>query len=119
MKRSGLRFRFDPLDILVWEFWHQCMWCGQNKWDCLHHIISPSSYGHRNTEANASILNSSPMHNHGCHLDNGRLHWRDMEIKLLQKTYDALTKRQGYRLKEIDREFIDTYMDSHYKQIKI
>ena len=114
MKNTGLKYRFAPLEKEVWMFWHRCMWCGENKWDCLHHIISPSSMGHQPGEFNASILNSSPMHNHKCHLDNGKLHHRDTEIKLLEKTMTVLIHKE-YKLTDLDREFIDAYRESHYK----
>ena len=72
--------------------------------------------GHKPGEFNTSILNSSPMHNHGCHLDNGKLHHRETEIKLLQKTMTAISL-QEYELTDLDREFIETYRDSHYQYI--
>ena len=116
MKNTGLQYRFNPHDKEVWMFWHRCMWCGQNRWDCLHHIISPSSRGHHKGEYNTSIFNSSPMHNHGCHLDNGKLHHREVEIKLLRKTMQAI-KMQGYKLNDLDREFFQVYEESHYNEI--
>lgn len=59
------------------------------------------------------------MHNRGCHLDNGKLHHRDTEILLLQKTFHALTKAQGYQLNSLDRQFIDAYYHTHFKDIYI
>ena len=117
MKNTGLQYRFSPLDKEVWFFWHKCMWCSKNRWDCLHHIISPSSRGHQHGDFNCSILNSSPMHNHGCHLDNPELHKREMEIKLLEKTMTALAYAH-YKVKELDRQFINTYQKTHYKHFK-
>lgn len=116
MKKKGLQYRFNPIDKEAWMFWRKCMWCGQNDWDCLHHIISPSSMNHKHGKFNESIFNSSPMHNSGCHLDNGRLHHGDVEIKLLDKTMQAL-KIQGYELTENDQEFFDAYHESHFKKI--
>lgn len=118
LQQKGLKHRFDPEDKEIWYFWHRCLWCGKNSWDCLHHIISPSSHGYREVEENRSILNSSPMHNHGCHLDNPELHNREMEIKLLEKTLISLSI-QGYDLKDIDRLFIKTYYDTHFNSIKL
>jgi len=114
MKQTGLQYRFDPLDTEVWMFWHRCMWCGQNKWDCLHHIISPSSRDHRHGDFNASILNSSPMHNHGCHLDNGELHHRETEIKLLEKTMMVLAHKH-YKATKLDKQFQMAYWETHFK----
>ena len=114
MKQTGLQYRFAPMDTDVWMFWHRCMWCGQNRWDCLHHIISPSSMDHKHGDFNTSILNSSPMHNHGCHLDNGKLHHRETEILLLEKTMTALAYKH-YRLTDLDKLFKETYHDTHFK----
>lgn len=114
IKRSGLQYRFSPIDTEIWLFHHKCMWCGRNRWDCLHHIISPSSMDHKHGDFNTSILNSSPMHNHGCHLDNGELHHQAVEIKLLEKTMTTLAYSH-YHLNDIDKQFIEIYWDTHYK----
>jgi len=116
MKKSGLQYRFSEIDKEVWMFWYKCMWCGKNQWDCLHHIISPSSMDHKHGDFNTSILNSSAMHNSGCHLDNGELHHRDVEIKLLKKTLDMLTFK-SYKLTEVDKEFQKVYWNTHFKYI--
>jgi len=116
MKKSGLQYRFSEIDKEVWMFWYRCMWCGKNQWDCLHHIISPSSMDHKHGDFNASILNSSAMHNNRCHLDNGELHHRDVEIKLLKKTLKMLMIK-GYKLTETDKEFQKVYWDTHFKYI--
>lgn len=102
------------MDKEVWLFHHKCMWCGRNKWDCLHHIISPSSHEHKHGEFNTSILNSSPMHNYGCHLNNGELHHRKVEIKLLEKTMTTLAYKH-YEMTDLDRQFQTTYWETHYK----
>lgn len=114
VKQSGLQYRFNPIDTEVWMFFYRCMWCGKNRWDCLHHIISPSSMDHKHGDFNTSILNSSPMHNHGCHLDNGQLHHKKIEIKLLEKTMSALAYNH-YKMNDIDKKFIDIYQDTHFK----
>ena len=114
MKNNGLQNRFAKGDTLVWMFWYQCMWCGENRWDCLHHIISSSSRDHQHGTFNESILNSSPMHNEKCHINNGELHHREVEIKLLEKTMTALAY-DDYILTNLDREFITAYWDTHFK----
>jgi hypothetical protein len=116
MKRSGLHNRFDKDELYIWNFWHKCLWCGQNKWDAIHHIISRSSPQYKEGSFNTSILNGAPIHNTRCHLYNPDLHRVEIEIKLLNKTLCAL-QAQGYRLNEKDREFMSAYMDSHYKFI--
>ncbi len=117
MKQTSLKYRFNSIDKEVWCFHNRCMWCGKNQWDCLHHIISPSSRGHKPGKFNASLLNSSPMHNRGCHIDNGELHHRDVEIKLLEKTMTVFSY-EGYKMTELDKEFTDTYRESHFKYFK-
>jgi len=69
---------------------------------------------HHDGDFNASILNSSPMHNFGCHIDNGKLHHVEYEIALLKKTYQALTQIQNYKLTERDIRFIGTYYETHF-----
>lgn len=117
MKQSGLKHRFNPIDTEVWMFHYPCMWCGKNRWDCLHHIISPSSHDYKLEDFNASILNSSPMHNSGCHLDNGELHHQEVEINLLEKTMTVLFYNH-YKLNDVDKLFIKTYWNSHFSHFK-
>jgi hypothetical protein len=118
MKNSGLHNRFNEDHKYVWLFHDKCMWCGGNRWDALHHIISPSSMDWKETDSNNSILNSCPIHNFVCHIDNPMLHNVNYERKLLRKTLDALFKND-YKLSEKDREFIKVYYESHFKYIKI
>lgn len=70
--------------------------------------------GHRHGDFNESILNSSPMHNHGCHLDNPELHKRETEIKLLEKTMTVLIHKE-YKLTKKDKSFQMAYWDTHYR----
>ena len=113
---KGLNHRFKKDETFEWLFWQRCMWCGENKWDALHHIISPSSRGYHKVDCNKSILNSCPIHNNKCHLNNSQLHQRENEIELFQKTFQALSSL-GYKLKEIDEQFMETYWESHYKNV--
>jgi hypothetical protein len=115
---KGLNHRFSKDETFDWLFWQRCMWCGENKWDALHHIISPSSRDYHKVDCNKSILNSCPIHNSKCHLNNSQLHQRENEIELLQKTFQALSSL-GYKLKEIDEQFMVTYWESHYKYVCI
>lgn len=118
MSTKGLQYRFKEEDTYAWLFFQRCLWCGENRWDALHHIISPSSYGHKEVKCNKSILNSCPIHNDKCHLQNGQLHKRDNETELLEKVITILANND-YRLKDIDKEFIKTYTESHFKNISI
>jgi hypothetical protein len=115
---AGLNHRFNKDDTFEWLFWQRCLWCGENRWDALHHVISPSSYGYQQLDCNESILNSCPIHNRACHLDNSQLHKRDNEVELLEKIILILSNND-YKLKEIDKNFIKAYYDSHYKHINI
>ena len=91
-----------------WHFHYECLVCGKNRWDALHHIISPSSMNYIKGDHNKSILNSCPIHNDKCHLGNGELHNEHKESELLQRTVDALLKLD-YKLKQIDLDFLETY----------
>ena len=73
--------------------------------------------GHRHGEFNASILNSCPIHNQSCHLNNGELHHRQTEINLLEKTMTYL-KYKDYKLNDIDKEFQMAYWESHFNNFK-
>lgn len=115
---TGLNYRFDTDDTFQWLFWQRCLWCGENRWDSLHHIISPSSYEHKDERCNMSILNSCPIHNEKCHLRNGQLHKRENEIELLEKVITILANN-NYKLKDIDKKFIKTYQESHFKNVCI
>ena len=116
MKNSGLSNRFSNRE--VWMFWHTCMWCGKGGFDSLHHIISPSSQHYHKGKFNSSILNSSPMHNCECHLDNPHLHKLKYERLLLEKTFKALANI-NYGLTSNDREFYRIYHATHYRGDKV
>ena len=106
---GGLRNRFDETELnSAWAFHYTCMWCGKNNADCFHHIMSPSSQRFKYGEFNNSILNSCPLNNFECHIGNGELHNPENEKKLLWKTLIALLA-SGYKLKNIDYEFLRNY----------
>lgn len=113
MKKSGLKNRFNPRVRELYTFWYQCFWCGENQYDCLHHIISPSSNGWKIGKHNTSPLNAAPMHNFSCHLDNGQLHSNDIERKLLIKAMRFL-RSIDYKFTDNDKEFFNKYKDTHY-----
>jgi len=128
MKRSGLRNRFSQETRSIWELdWHECMVCGLNQWNVLHHIISPSSRYYIDGKHNESAYNSCPIHNYkhpsadilkqrgysgqgvdlDCHIGNDAyLHSHIPE--LLKKTAYALD-RMWYASDENDREFLKVY----------
>ena len=116
MKNSGLQNRFPENIKYLWMFWYKCFWCGENNWDCLHHIISPSSYGFKRGKHNLSAINSCPIHNFGCHLDNGKLHNNKYEVKLLNKVIQYLIS-VNYKFNSTDKEFFKQYYDTHFSKI--
>ncbi len=103
-----LKNRFPQEVFAEWVFHYTCWICGQNTADALHHIISPSSEHFVGGDYNKSVLNSAPICNHKCHLYNPNLH--KMTKELLKKTYEEL-QRNGYKLKDIDIEFLRVYED--------
>ena len=54
------------------------------------------------------------MHNHKCHIDNGELHHREIEIKLLEKTMTVLAHKE-YKMLRKDKQFQMAYWDTHFK----
>ena len=116
MKNKGLSNRFPDKVRQLYTFWYNCFWCGKNRYDCLHHIISPSSFGYTRGKHNISPLNSAPLHNFTCHLDNGNLHQNEYEVKLMNKTVQFLSS-VDYKYTDNDKEFFNTYYKSHYKKL--
>jgi len=107
MLSTGLKNRFSEETKAEWIFWHECLVCGKNKWDALHHIISPSIEGYKNGTHNESVLNSCPIHNFGCHIDNEPFLTKSVGLLLL-KVYTALDEI-GYVFNENDRQFLEIY----------
>lgn len=109
MKKSGLQNRFNQEELnRVWGFHFSCLWCGKSHPDCFHHIKSLSSQDYQKGYFNRSVLNSCPINNFDCHLNNGELHKLENEKMLLGKVKDCLLK-SDYQLKQIDRIFMKTY----------
>ncbi len=91
-----------------WNYCYSCSICGQNSWDSLHHIISPSMRWYVSGKHNTSVLNSAPLCNFKCHLYNPNLGKKETVKILLNKTKDYLMG-EGYQLKEIDNKFLEIY----------
>ena len=112
---SNLKNRFPKNIRYVWEDWHSCLVCNANKWDALHHIISPSSMLFVPGDHNKSIYNSCPIHNFKCHIDNESLSKKKTIKRLLKKNSTALRflgyKPETEKQKERDREFKKVYND--------
>lgn len=111
MKNSGLSNRFSQEVRQQWIYWYSCLICGRNRWDALHHIISPSVRFYKVGKHNESILNSCPIHNFKCHIDNEHILFNDITLsEILEKTFLSLVEL-GYTLKQIDLDFLEVYRD--------
>ncbi|MFA5397976.1 MAG: hypothetical protein WC346_18335 [Methanogenium sp.] len=95
-------FTQETRDLFFWN--KKCWWCGQNHWNCLHHILGRVSN---------SPLNAAPIANFGCHIGNGKLSQFEVRKKMLKKTLEYLLEN-GYVLTEKDKEFKKKY-EKYYK----
>ena len=120
MKQSGLKNRFSSETRHVWLYWYDCLICGMNQIDTLHHIVSPSSRLYVDGDHNESVLNSCPIHNMkhpsaggeipNCHIGNEAYLYADETIKsLLNRVVRILLEDLGYQLKPRDIAFIQVY----------
>lgn len=101
-----MRNDFNQKDKLIWSENYECWECGQNHWDCLHHIMGrggPAGF------CESSIYNSAPLNNENCHLPiHGRLMKDFSRMKLLVKTKKYLDF-VGYKPTTKDYQFLDKY----------
>ena len=111
-----LKDRFPDEVKQYWTGWYVCLGkdfetdkeCNKNHADCLHHIIaSQSSYDYIKGKHNESILNSCPLNNDECHIHKNLHTFAKQKYFLLR--VKSILDSQGYRYKEIDREFIKKY----------
>lgn len=107
-----LQNRFNDKVRAAWVFWNKCMVCGENNWDSLHHIISPTSENYIKGKHNESAYNSCPIHNFKCHLYNEEIKKRESE--LLIKTFQALESEE-YKPTELDKRFLNKYKDLYVR----
>ena len=109
MKKSGTGNRFSKETRNEWLYWYECMICGKNQQDVLHHILCKSSHLYIDGNHNESVLNSCPIHNFVCHIGNeANLYKPETIMLLLKKTREAL-KGMGYIPNEKDRKFLSVY----------
>lgn len=109
MKNSGLSNRFSSETRHVWLYWYDCMVCGMNGIDALHHIISPSTRHYIKGAHNESVFNSCPIHNQKCHVGNEAWLFNDKNLRaLLWKTAEAL-QEMGYVPNQNDKVFLRMY----------
>lgn len=110
MKNNGLRNRFSDSVRNAWLYWYNCMVCNENGCEVLHHIISPSSQLYIDGDHNASIYNSSPVHNQKCHVGNEAWLYDPENIKaMLLRTRVAVNQFLDYEDTDIDRQFKQVY----------
>lgn len=113
LDNHGLQNRFPKGTREKWLWWYECLECGQNTWDALHHIISPTSEYYVKGNHNRSVLNSCPICNNKCHIGHeDKLHAEIPE--LLGKSKRALESLH-YQLKPIDKEFMRIYSHVYAK----
>lgn len=107
-----MRNNFDKSVFFFWMDNTECWVCGQQyapegskmpgeQIDALHHCLGRISN---------SILNSAPIHNFACHLDNGLINHRENVKKFLKKTYNYVIGA-GYKLKKKDIEFYEKHKE--------
>jgi len=108
MKQSKPKNNFSQETRLLFQEAWQCWWCGMNTADSLHHIVSR---GGKDSTTESSTLNACPLCNQKCHLPNHGVLKTEAQIKImLNKTYDYLIGI-GYKLTELDIEFMEQYID--------
>lgn len=112
--------RFPDEVRYIWqEDWNACIRCGRNRWDAIHHIISPPCQNYVKGKHNRSIYNSMPIHNFSppgksgesnyCHIGQESFLAREKNIKkFLNKVYKAL-EFINYQKKPIDKKFLKIY----------
>jgi len=94
---------FLQKDRELFEDNYTCWWCGVSHANCGHHCMGRGS---KNDDAESSILNYIPLNNFDCHINNGKLSWKQVKIQLLKKTWEYLKYKKQYQLKEKDKKFI-------------
>lgn len=114
---AKLQNRFPENLKYEWQFWYSCMVCGQNSFDALHHTISPPCRVYIKGEHNKSILNSCPICNFKCHIGN-ESYLHKIIPSLLVKVKNALLDDLGYKLKPVDKDFLEVYKNLYENELK-
>lgn len=106
MKNTPMHNNFDPVKLSQYFIDnYDCWYCGENNWDCFHHIVGRGS---GDSTVESSILNAAPLHNHKCHLPyHGRLTTDKNKSRLLAKTMQYLL--------DVDYEFTQKDIDFYHK----
>lgn len=102
-----MRNNFDKSIFFFWMDNRECWWCGREvtdkgeRVDALHHILGRISN---------SILNSAPIHNFSCHLDNGKINHLETKKLFLAKTLGYLLSHD-YKFKKKDNDFLEKFKE--------
>lgn len=87
--------------VSIWIDNYTCWYCNQSGADALHHIIPRSD-----PDCSTSPLNSAPLHNYPCHINNhGKITNKDWKSKFLKRTIKYLLRTE-YKLTQEDKSFI-------------
>lgn len=135
MKKTGLSNRFSAETRNVWLDWYECLICGFNQPDALHHIVSPSSKHYVAGKHNESVYNSCPIHNQlhpnswqmqkdgvkgfgatkPCHVGNEAYLYDEINIMFILGKVKRALKELEYVADENDREFLKVYAHLYNK----
>ncbi len=125
---SELQNRFPPEIEQFWNGWHRCLnpdcigikerGFQYNHADCVHHIISPTSFCYFAGDFNESVFNSAPVNNWDCHLGKSMQN-RRMQKYLLNEVRRIImdrVRKKEYYLTEKDKKFLLVYNDLYDKE---
>ena len=90
-------FTQETRELFIWNT--LCWYCKRNHANCLHHILGRISN---------SPLNSAPLNNFECHINNGKLATDKLRSEMLVKTLMFL-KTIDYQFTPEDIEFIEKH----------
>lgn len=110
MKNRGLQNRFSDKIRSAWVGWYECLFCGKNNADALHHILSPSTSFYIHGKHNTSIFNSCPIANLECHIGNeAKLFTKKQIVRLLKEVRAIVKVELCYTLVDVDIQFLKVY----------
>jgi len=107
-----MRKEFDHVELARWfSDNYECWGCGKNHWDCFHHIDISGDYSD-------SLLNAAPLNNFECHLPaHSGLRKAEIKKAFFKKTLVFLLEH-NYKLKEIDKKFLEQHKDIYTDFLK-
>lgn len=96
--------------------WYKCLYCGRSHANCLHHNFGRGGKSPDKRRSHASILNSVPLNNNDCHINNHTEVTRNLE--LLEKVFriiERAVRTQEYQYRIEDYNFYSEYEDIYKK----